>query len=84
MIVGDYGILLMMVLYLICHVIPWIWVWVMLHFSFIAQVASDQARVRKILISDLYAKVKAKGSSRCQKLWEFFSTILGTVFGVPA
>ena len=48
----------------------------MLHFSGITQVASDQARVRKILISDLYAKVKAKGSSRCQKQWEFFSTIL--------
>lgn len=73
-----------MVLNLLCHVIPWIWVWIMLHFSGITQVASDQARVRKILISDLYAKVKAKGSSRCQKQWEFFSTILGTVFGVLA
>ena len=74
----------MMVLYLRGDVIPWIWVWVMRRFSFITQVASDQARVRKILISDLYAKVKAKGSSRCQKQWEFFSTILGTLFGVPA
>lgn len=80
-IVDDYGISLTMVLNLLCHVIPWIWVWIMLHFSGITQVASDQARVRKILISDLYAKVKAKGSSRCQKQWEFFSTILAPFSG---